>query len=350
MSNFWLDLKRPIIGLSPMDGVTDAPMRSIVAKYGKPSVLMTEFVAVEGIAAGATKIMREFDYDEIQRPIVAQIFGKEPRAFRVTAYVVAALGFDGVDINMGCPAKNVEQHGSGAALIQTPELAAEIVAQTKLGVEDFVNGKTFEEVGVPRKVAAIVKADSRYEIAKANPKLIPVSVKTRIGYDKPVTEEWIGHLLKQDLANISLHGRTLKQYYGGLADWEEIGKAAKLVRESGRQTSILGNGDIKSLEQAKELIGKYQLDGVLIGRAAMGEPGIFDPNFQFQISNFQTRRGIAIEHAKLFEKFFGVGNFLPMRKHLAWYASGFPGAAELRSKLVLANSSQEVEEIWDLKE
>lgn len=338
---FWDKLDLPIIGLSPMDGVTDVAMREISAIYGKPAVMLTEFVAAEGIAAGATKLLEDFEYSEIQRPIVAQIFGKEPEAFRITAYVVAALGFDGVDINMGCPAKNVEQHGSGAALIQTPEIAAQIIAKTKLGVEQFAGGMSPEEAGLPRKIIKKLREDKRFEIYFESAKLIPVSVKTRVGYDKPVTKEWISHLVAQDLANISLHGRTLKQYYGGLADWDEIKIAAEIVHESGKGTTILGNGDIANLKQAHERIQMSKVDGVLIGRAAMGDPWVFVG----KEVDYLTRLKVLVEHARIYEKFEGGGFFLPMRKHLAWYCKGFPGAAEARQKLVLCNSSTEVEEI-----
>jgi nifR3 family TIM-barrel protein len=257
-NNFWKGLKKPIIGLAPMDGVTDAAMRFIVKKYGNPDVMFTEFTNVEGIRHAVKtnkwspehRLARNFKYDESQRPIVAQIFGKDPESFRVAAKLMVELGFDGVDINMGCPAKNVSEHGSGAALIGQPELAGEIIKATLEGV----GGK------------------------------IPVSVKTRTGVTEPVTLKWIEHLLQFDLAAITLHGRTLKQMYQGLADWEEIGKAAKLIKESKKEIIFLGNGDIQSCQQAAVSCQQYGVDGVLMGRAAMGTPWIFDPNFKFEVS------------------------------------------------------------------
>ena len=121
---FWENIKGPIVGLAPMDGVTDAAMRFITKKHGNPDVVFTEFVSAEGIRAGAVKLMRDFKYDKIESPVVAQLFGKDPNAFYLATLVVCALGFDGVDINMGCPARKVANRGEGAGLIETPKLAA----------------------------------------------------------------------------------------------------------------------------------------------------------------------------------------------------------------------------------
>jgi len=330
-NNFWKSLKKPIIGLAPMDGVTDAAMRFITKKYGDPSVMFTEFTNVEGISHAIRshkwslnhRLARNFKYDENQRPIVAQLFGKDPESFRIAAKLVVELGFDGVDINMGCPAKNVSEHGSGAMLIAQPDLAGEIIKN----VQEGIGSK------------------------------IPVSVKTRMGVEKIVTEEWIAYLCKFNLAAITLHGRTLKQMYQGESDWEEIGKAGKIVKELLGGTIFLGNGDVNSVDNAQFKIDKYGTDGVLIGRAAMGAPWVFNgkltmengqldsDNSQLSIVNYQLRMQIAIEHVRKFEEFFPREAFLPMRKHLAWYAKGFEGASELRQKLVLTNSAAEVEKI-----
>ncbi|MBU1071286.1 tRNA-dihydrouridine synthase [Patescibacteria group bacterium] len=301
---FWETIKKPIVGLAPMDGVTDAAMRFITKKHGNPDVMFTEFVSAEGIRAGAVKLMKNFIYDESERPIVAQLFGKDPEAFYVAVKTVLKLGFDGVDINMGCPARKVAKRGEGAGLINNPELALAIIKE----VQRAVNNK------------------------------IPVSVKTRIGYDKPVTEEWISKLLSVEPAVISLHGRTLKQGYGGLADWEEIGKAAKLCKET--ETLLLGNGDVKSVEDGKEKIKKYGGDGFLIGRAAFGNPWVFNKG-ETLVKKFE----VALEHARKFEELYPDDRFFVMRKHLSWYAKGFDGAKELRSKLVRCDSAEEVKKV-----
>lgn len=334
-AGFWAKLKKPIIGLAPMDGVTDAPFRFITAKYGKPDLHITEFTSVEGICAGALKILRAFLYDEIERPIVAQVFGSTPEAFYKAAFVVAELGFDGIDINMGCPAGNIATKGAGAALIKTPELAKEIVRKTKQGCLDWANGRAIEDVGLPEKIVEYAKNITTR-------KILPVSIKTRIGYNSIVIEEWVKHLLEVEPVNISIHGRTLKQMYTGFANWEEIAKAAAIIHQT--KTTVLGNGDIKTLAEAHLKIKQYGVDGVLIGRAAFGNPWIFAQNTPAEITLAEKFR-VAIEHTKYFEKNMNKEKFFPMRKHLAWYCKGFPNASEIRQKLMFTTNAKEVEEI-----
>jgi len=341
MSNFWATLPKHFVGLSPMDGVSDHPFRHIQKKYGNPDVMYTEFTCVEGIAHGATRLLKDFMYDETQRPIVGQIYGHTPEDFRTVALIVCQLGFDGVDINMGCPARNVTHLGSGAALIRTPKLAQEIIKAVQDGVEDWYNGKSVEDTQLSDEIKASVSESSKASTHTKREK-IPVSVKTRIGFDKPVIQEWISNLLEMQPATIAIHGRMLKQYYGGLADWEKIGEAKKLA--SSTDTLVIGNGDVKTLEQAKERMSAYGLDGVLIGRASMGNPWVF----KGEDGTVEERFKVAIEHAELFEKTFGDHErytFLPMRKHLGWYVKEFYGASEVRQKLVKANNAEEVREI-----
>lgn len=333
---FWKKLDKPIIGLAPMDGVTDAPFRYITAKYGKPDITITEFTTTEGICAGAVKALQAFRYDQSERPVIAQIFGSRPEAFYKTAFVVCELGFDGIDINMGCPAGNIASKGCGAALILTPHLAKEIIIQTKKAAKDWAEGRKIEDIGLPPAIGDEVKKMKPEKVAR---KVLPISVKTRIGYNSIVIEEWIKHLLEVEPVNISLHGRTLKQMYTGNADWEAIGRAAGIVHQT--ETTILGNGDVKSMEDARSKIKEYGVDGVLIGRAAFGNPWIFKNIDPIQSQRFE----IAMEHAKLYEKIFGERLFIPMRKHLAWYCKGFPNASEVRQKLMFTKNAQEVENI-----
>ncbi len=337
---FWQNLKKPIIALSPMDGVTDAPFRIITAKYGKPDVMFTEFTSVEGINAGATKTLNAFLYDESERPVVAQLFGSTPKAFYKAAFILCELGFDGIDINMGCPAKSIASKGAGASLILTPELAKKIVRKTRQGCEDWAAGKTMEEAGVHVDIIAWVNKNR--PAAAAEPpagKILPVSVKTRIGYDKITIEEWVKHLLETEPVNISIHGRTLKQMYTGKADWEAIASAAAIIHQT--KTTVLGNGDILNISQAHEHIKKYGVDGVLIGRAAFGNPWVF----RDKEGTVEERLEIAREHATLHQRIFGESYFMPMRKHLSWYCKGFTGAAEIRQKLMTAKNASDVENI-----
>src|SRR3989344_1395742 len=364
---FWNNLKRPIIGLSPMDGVTDAAFRYISDKYGKPAVLFTEFTSVEGITRGAVKILDAFIYHKTSTPTVAQVYGSTPQSFYDATFVVCEMGFDGIDINMGCPDHNISKRGSGAALIRTPQIARKIIKAVKKATKDYFEGKKIEDTDLPEEIIFSVKKfkDSRHaELVSAskngsrNPlrseasifgmtnnlndnkrKHLPVSIKTRIGYDLVVTENWIKDILETEPVAISIHGRTLQQMYTGKADWEEIGKAAEIVKKT--KTLIFGNGDVKSIEEAKTKAQKYGLDGVLIGRATFGNPWIF----QNHIPTNRERIDVALEHCEVFTKLIPNGHFPSLRKHLAWYTKGIPGSNELRNKLMRVYNIQEVGKI-----
>lgn len=342
---FWQTLARPIVGLSPMDGVTDHPFRHIQKKYGQPAIMYTEFTSVEGVCHGAERLLTDFLYDESQRPIIGQIYGTTPDFFRQTAIVLCQLGFDGIDINMGCPAKNVAHSGAGAALIKTPELAQKIIQAVQTGIEQWQNGSTVDDCqDITPAIATEVK--NRHQqlptLYQQPNRTIPVSIKTRIGYSHNVVDEWIPTLLEMKPAAIAVHGRTLKQQYGGLADWDAIGRAKELAATT--ETLILGNGDVKSLEDALQRVTTYNLDGILLGRATMGNPRVFlgDKNqSDLQPNLFQ----IALEHCQLFEDTFKDEpkySFMPMRKHLGWYVKDIPNASQIRIELFRTNTAAEV--------
>lgn len=335
---FWDDLKLPIVGLSPMDGVTDAAYRYIVAKNSHPSVIMTEFTNVEGLARGAVKMLKAFDYNEIERPVVAQIYGVELESFYKVTLMVCYLGFDGVDINMGCPANKVARRGSGAGMIGIPEHAQKAVRMVKKACQDWANGITLGDAKIRPKVINYLKKIRPEEYER---KHIPTSVKTRTGIDEIVTEWWINNLLEEEPANLSLHGRTLKQMYTGQANWEEIAKAGALCKNT--PTSFLGNGDVKSMEDAREKTKKYDIDGVLVGRATFGNPWFFSDHEP----SIEDRFNVAIEHADYFENHLMEHAFFAMRKHLAWYCKGFDGAREIRGKLMQTTSTDQVREILE---
>jgi len=334
-----------------MDGVSDHPFRHIQKKYGRPSVVYTEFTSVEGVCHGAERLLDDFLFDETQRPVIAQIYGTTPDYFRQTAIVLCELGFDGIDINMGCPAKNVAHSGAGAALIRTPELAAQLIQAVKQGIKEWQQGAQKESSpDITESIWQQVQA--RHQLLPEvyqNTRHIPVSVKTRIGFGEKITLEWIGFLLNQDLEAIALHGRTLSQQYSGLADWEEIGKAAKLAHQ--HDTLLLGNGDVKTMAEALEKVDCYGVDGVLIGRGAMGNPKVFLRTTDAApdtttASNFE----IALEHTRLYEQTYGKTekyHFLPMRKHLGWYVKDIPNASQIRIELFRTESSDGVKAIFD---
>jgi len=356
---FWDSLPRPIIGLSPMNGITDHPFRYIQKKYGSPTPMFTEFSSVHGLSHGDKKLLKDFLYDESQRPIIAQIYGYTPDLFRQTAIVLCQLGFDGIDINMGCPAKSVAHGGSGAGLIKTPRLAQQIVQASKQGVHEWQAGATARNCpDIPSFIADEVERRHRsltpyYRAARP----IPVSVKTRIGYAESEVDEWIPYLLESEPVALSIHGRTLKQGYSGSSDWDEIGRSADIAR--GSETLILGNGDIQSPADARTRVADYGVDGALIGRASYGNPFIFNQANEYAHEYETTLQDeahrhqmlhIALEHARLYEESFqhlDRYQFAPMRKHLGWYVRSLPGARGLRRDLTQTSSVDEVVEIVD---
>jgi len=331
---FWEKLEAPIVGLAPMDGVTDAAFRHVIAKYSKPSFIVTEFTNVEGLARGATALLQAFLYEEAERPIVAQVFGVELESYYKVAVMLASMGFDGIDINMGCPAKKVFKHGAGAALIQNPDLAKELIRTTKRGVKDWADGISLEEAGVHPNIISAIKG-----IGKGDRGLIPVSVKTRIGYNSVVVEEWVSALAEAEPAAITVHGRTLKQMYTGEADWDSIAKAVAVLKGSG--IKCLGNGDIQSMKGACEKIEKYGVDGVMVGRAVFGNPWFFGD----KEPSVQEKLQAAIEHSRYLEEKLPDLQFVNIRKHLCWYCKDFDGARELRAQLMHVENAGDVEEI-----
>ena len=361
--NFWEHLPRPIIGLSPMDGVTDACFRSVIARYGKPDVTFTEFTHVHDVCRGPEIHLETLRYSEIERPIVAQLYGNDPELFYLAAQAVCELGFDGLDINMGCPSKSVAASGSGAGLIRTPELARSLIQAAKRGVEDWAAGQTLEQGGFkPARVQIFERMNQQRGAQPVSRReLLPVSVKTRLGYESVIVEAWVEQLLMEQPTVISLHGRTLKQMYRGVADWSAIARAAALVQGTG--TLLLGNGDIQSLDDVSRRIHETEVDGVLVGRGVLGAPWFFRRKELVRAqASAEMRPGsdahpddvpldnrftALLEHAQQFVEIFGSKQFYRMRKHLGWYCKGFPHAASLRAQMVRVSSVEELQSVLD---
>ncbi len=333
MTNFWKKLHTPFFALAPMADVTDAAFRRLITKYGKPDVMWTEFVSADGLmSAGREVLKRDLEYTEAERPIVAQLFSSHPDKMRGAAKLCAEIGFDGIDINMGCPDRSIEKQGAGAAMMKTPEIAAEIIQAVKDGIADA--GKD-----------------------------IPVSVKTRVGYNKIQIDEWIPFLLAQNIAALTVHARTRKELSSVPARWEHVKEVVEIRNKMGVETKIIGNGDVRDIAHAKALAEQTGCDGVMIGRAIFGNPWLFADKGMEEVStddeesrkfwlhqsasvSVEEKLKVMVEHTKLFMELLGdIKNFAIMKKHYKAYCNGFAGAKELRMKLMDSSSAEEVEVI-----
>lgn len=322
LKGFWRklnNLERPFFALAPMADVTDVAFRQIIAKYsrhgeggGGPDVFWTEFVSADGLASrGRDKLLVNLKYLENERPIVAQLFGAKPANMRESAKIIADLGFDGIDINMGCPDRAIEKQGAGASHIKNPELAREIICSAQEGAPN-----------------------------------LPISVKTRIGYNKDETEKWIPELLKEDISALTIHARTRKEMSKAPAKWERVTKVVEMVKKSGKEILVIGNGDVLNLEDGRIKAEESGVNGVMIGRAIFGNPWLFDENKILKDISIKEKLSVMVEHTKLFEKLLGKEkNFSIMKKHYKAYANGFEGVKELRAKLMEARNAKETAKI-----
>ncbi len=324
VKNFWQKLPKPIFALAPLADVTDAAFRRLVAKYSKNEgapayITYTEFVSADGLALapeeGRAKLMlmRDLLYTEAERPIVAQFFTATPAHMEAAAKLAAELGFDGVDINMGCPDHSIEKQGAGAKLMLNPKLAQELIAAAKRGALD-----------------------------------LPVSIKTRLGYNKDILEEWLPVLLAAEPAAVVIHARTRKEMSAVPAHWERIKRAVEICDGLGSPALIIGNGDLKDIADAREKIKESCADGAMLGRSVFGNPWLFSQTYQQTgvCKDVSSRLHAVIEHTKLFKELLGdVKRFAVMKKHFKAYVEGFTGAKELRMELMEAGNATDVERV-----
>lgn len=309
--NFWRGLKKPFFVMAPMADVTDFAFRQMFVKYGAPDVFYTEFVSADGLASeeGRKALIRDLRLSKDEHPIVAQIFGATKENIKKAVELVREMGYDGVDINMGCPDKNIIKQGAGSGLIKNPALAREIIRAAKEGADGM-----------------------------------PVSVKTRIGFNKNEIETWIPEILAEKPDCLTIHGRTRKELSMVDADWDAIAQVAEMGRKAG--VLVVGNGDVQSLEDGMEKAEKFGVDGLMVGRGIFGQPWFF--NRDRKEIPLRKRLEIMLEHTELFEKeMTGIKNFNVMKKHYKAYVSGFDGAKELRVKLMEAKDFKEVKKIVD---
>ncbi len=349
--NFWQTLPKPAMVVAPMADVTDAAFRRLIAKYsahtradgsvGGPDVMWTEFVSADGLAlapeAGKQRLMEDLKFAPEERPIVAQLFSSNEANMEAAARLCAELGFDGIDINMGCPDRSIEKQGCGSAMIKTPEVARKIIQAAKRGAGE-----------------------------------LPVSVKTRLGYYEDELETWLPVLLSEEPAVVTIHARTRKEMSKVPARWERVKRAVEIRNELKSSTLIFGNGDVLGLEDAKLKAAETGADGVMIGRALFGNPWSFHPSRRIPLNltalpthgvdretiitaaaleegiTFVTlpeRLTVLVEHSRAFVELLPHKSFNVMKKHYKAYVNGFPGAKELRVKLMESDSVPEIETI-----
>jgi nifR3 family TIM-barrel protein len=313
---FWSALPRPLYVLAPMSGVSDAPYRRLIAKYGKPDVTWTEFTSADGLCSpGRRQMLHDLWYTEAERPIVAQLYGGKPESYRGAARLCAELGFDGIDINMGCPARDVEKHCAGAYLIRHPRLAQEIVAATM----DGGGG-------------------------------LPVSVKTRIGYKDNTIDDWLATLIETNPAAITIHARTRDEASKVPARWDVVSHAMRLLWElrpdEATRPLLIGNGDVRDLAEAEWRVAETSCDGVMLGRAIFGNPWLFNRSLRREDISLDEVFAVMLEHTTLYVELLGSIKPLElMKKHFKAYVTGFRGAAELRGQLMDAKDYAELKDI-----
>lgn len=309
--NFWKETPKPLMMLAPMEDVTDTAFRELVLRISNPGslhVIFTEFTSTDGLChpIGRERVAERLVVSPSEKELlnklgvklVAQIWGSNPEKYsEAVRYITHNYDFDSIDINMGCPVRNVVAHGSCSALIDNEPLAAEIIAATREATN------------------------------------LPVSVKTRLGVKKVDTERWMSFLLQQPLDAIILHGRIQKQMSNGDASWDEISKAVKLRDQLAPKIPIIGNGDVLSLDDAFDRVKKYGVDGVMIGRGIFHNPWLFNP-YKNEIS-YDERLETLLAHMQLYEKAWGSQKpFLILRRFFKIYLTGFPGASALRAKMM----------------
>ncbi|MDP4086698.1 MAG: tRNA-dihydrouridine synthase [Bacillota bacterium] len=313
LDNFWRDLPRPFFILAPMEDVTDVVFRHVVSAAARPDVFFTEFTNSESYChpEGNQSVRGRLTFTEDEQPIVAHIWGDKPENFQQMSIGMAQLGFKGVDINMGCPVPNVAQNGKGSGLIRRPEIAADLIQAAKAGG-------------------------------------LPVSVKTRLGYtDVDEWNDWLTHILKQDIANLTIHLRTRKEMSQVDAHWELIPKIKKLRDRVAPDTLLTINGDIPDRQTGLKLVDQYGADGVMIGRGIFKNPFAFEKEQKDHSS--KELLDLLMLHMDLHDKYskLELRSFKALHRFFKIYVKGFRGASELRNRLMSTESTDEVRALLD---
>ncbi|MEN2009893.1 tRNA-dihydrouridine synthase [Staphylococcus hominis] len=311
--NFWNELPRPFFILAPMEDVTDIVFRHVVSEAARPDVFFTEFTNTESFChpEGIHSVRGRLTFSEDEQPMVAHIWGDKPEQFKEMSFGLADMGFKGIDLNMGCPVANVAKKGKGSGLILRPERAAEIIQAAKAGG-------------------------------------LPVSVKTRLGYyNIEEWKEWLRHVFKQDIANLSIHLRTRKEMSKVDAHWELIEAIKEMRDEVAPQTLLTINGDIPDRQNGMELATKYGIDGVMIGRGIFHNPFAFEKDPREHTS--KELLDLFRLHLELFEKYSNeeTQQFKSLRRFFKIYVRGIRGASELRHQLMSTETVDEARALLD---
>lgn len=312
-TNFWQELPKPFFILAPMEDVTDVVFRHVVKEAGAPDVFFTEFTNSDSFCHpdGKESVQGRLVFEEDEQPIVAHIWGDNPEYFRQMSKELKEMGFKGIDINMGCPVPNVATRGKGSGLILRPDVAAELIAAAKEGG-------------------------------------LPVSVKTRIGYhSQEEMVDWLTHILKQDVANLSIHLRTRDEMSKVPAKWELIPEILKLRDEIAPNTLITINGDVQDRQMGLELVEKYSVDGVMIGRGIFKNPYAFEKipkehSTEDLLGLLRLQLDLQDEYAKQVPR-----SIVGLHRFFKIYVKGFPGASDLRVSLMNTKSTDEVRQLLD---
>ncbi|MFA6512408.1 MAG: tRNA-dihydrouridine synthase [Patescibacteria group bacterium] len=325
MNNFWKELHKPIIALAPMEGVTDTAFRQLCKEHGA-DVLYTEFISSDAIGHDARRAHEKMMFDPSEQPVICQIFGRDLAMFAVAAREIQKRGFAGIDINFGCPARKVVNAGSGVALLRNPRFARDLIA------------RIVDEIDIP--VSIKVRSKIRKERAEIAPDV----------------QEWytaldlVAAIADVPVAAIMIHGRSFEQGHSGEID-------AAMIREVKERFDgiVIANGGILTPEHAKEMLEATGADGVAPARGAQGRPWIFQQIKDYLATGAYTEpswediTATALRHAELAEAAKGHWGILELRKHLAWYVHGFPGASQLRKELVRVESLQDIARIMKHK-
>lgn len=319
--NYWKTINESIWALAPMEDVTDTVFREVVLRLSKPGhlhLLFSEFLSTDGFChpVGKEKVIHRFKINpeelELARKmnvkLVAQIWGTDPEKFYKTAkYIAEETEFDGIDINMGCPMKNIIKKGACSALINTPDLAREIITATHEASD------------------------------------LPLSVKTRVGFKSVVTESWISTLLQSEIDALIVHGRIQKMMSEGEADWNEIGKAVQLRNQINPNIKLLGNGDVMSIAESVEKVNEFGVDGVMVGRGIFHNPWLYNPGFEPDMD--ERLEALRLHSTVYANTWTGEKPWAILKRFFKIYTNSFKGAAHLRAQLMETHGLEEVEEV-----